>query len=47
MPLSILYLRSQSWLLLVSQMIELAERSRQMNKGKAKRGVATVQVDES
>uniref|UniRef100_A0A0B6ZKU4 Troponin T n=1 Tax=Arion vulgaris TaxID=1028688 RepID=A0A0B6ZKU4_9EUPU len=28
-------------------MIELAERSRQMNKGKAKRGVATVQVDES
>uniref|UniRef100_A0A2C9KID7 Uncharacterized protein n=1 Tax=Biomphalaria glabrata TaxID=6526 RepID=A0A2C9KID7_BIOGL len=28
-------------------MIELAERARQMNKGKAKRGVTTVQVDES
>lgn len=28
-------------------MIELAERSRQMNKGKTKRGVAAVQVDES
>lgn len=28
-------------------MIELAERARQMNKGKGKRGVSTVQVDES
>lgn len=28
-------------------MIELAERSRQMNKGKGKRGVSSVQVDES